>query len=141
MSFTFVFDTEAYDRNINDNLDTTNDTQTLFSSPSSIAEKYFAPQITLPPVGPGRIRREDVVYGSTRLKQILAAAAQRASFIHVFEQPHPSQKNNVTPMVYEPWLGVCYKVTFACSWPTQNGFLWKEPMLPCWTLTLEHIPM
>lgn len=81
----------------------------------TILGRYFGIVPSLPQLGPGRILREDVVYGSRRLQQIFSAAREGGAFVNLFEQAAKRQLRATAPAVYEPWLGVCFKVEFACD--------------------------
>lgn len=87
------------------------------SSPSedSILGRYFGVVRPLPNVGPGRIHREHLHFGSPRLKQIFEAARRGGSCVYLFEDPGPRQRSTLFPAAYEPWLGVNFKVEFACD--------------------------
>lgn len=111
LSFTFVFDPDKYTE------------QTEKSSPSSqespqqdsILSRYFGITPQVPRIGPGRIQREDVTYGSSRLQQIWSAARQEGSCVYLFEQPGALQRETIFSAAYEPWLGVCFKVEMTCD--------------------------
>ncbi|MED5020460.1 YqhG family protein [Paenibacillus chibensis] len=108
LSFTFVFDPEQYDQ------------KAQLASPQqpqqdSILSRYFGTAPLVPQIGPGRIQREDVLYGSSRLQQIWNAARQEGSCLYLFEQPAALQRETLFSAAYEPWLGVCYKVEMACD--------------------------
>ncbi|RRJ65166.1 hypothetical protein EHV15_21295 [Paenibacillus oralis] len=77
--------------------------------------RYFGPLRPLPVLGPGRIQREELTFGSSRLKQIFEAAKRGGRFVYLFEEPGPRQRTALLPAAYEPWLGVCYKVEFCCD--------------------------
>ncbi|CAH1214966.1 YqhG family protein [Paenibacillus sp. JJ-223] len=121
MSFTFVFDPEAYQRSL-EAAEAASAASQAPNSPAaggeakeSILGRYFGIAPALPQLGPGRILREDVVYGSRRLQQIFGAAREGGSYVNLFEQPAKRQLNASAPSLYEPWLGVCFKVEFACD--------------------------
>ncbi len=81
----------------------------------TILGRYFGITPALPQLGPGRILREDVVYGSRRLQQIFDAAREGGAYVNLFEQAPKRQLRAAALAVYEPWLGVCFKVEFACD--------------------------
>lgn len=135
MSFTFVFDPAAHQQAIE-----AAEAKAAQASPSlsasqsgpvgtgsagsgsgpdapkeTILGRYFGITPALPQLGPGRILREDVVYGSRRLQQIFEAARGGGAFVNLFEQAPKRQLRAAAPAVYEPWLGVCFKVEFACD--------------------------
>ncbi|PYE52329.1 hypothetical protein HUB98_27330 [Paenibacillus barcinonensis] len=122
MSFTFVFDPEAYQQMME-----VAEAKVKAAQPASAANetgsnapkdtilgKYFGITPSMPQLGP-RILREDVVYGSRRLQQIFAAARDGGAFVNLFEQAAKRQIRATAPAVYEPWLGVCFKIEFACD--------------------------
>ncbi|WP_017689329.1 YqhG family protein [Paenibacillus sp. PAMC 26794] len=133
MSFTFIFDPDSYQQAIEaaeakaaqasppvvPNPDGTNGVTN--GSPQgdppkeTILGRYFGITPSLPQLGPGRILREEVVYGSRRLQQIFGAACEGGAFVNLFEQAAKRQLRATAPAVYEPWLGVCFKVEFACD--------------------------
>lgn len=124
MSFSFVFDPEGYDKMNATTQSTTaqitniQDTNTQAINPSGqpdLLNRYYGSLPPLPVLGPGRIRREDIHFGSARLRQIFNAVKQSGSCVYLFEDPGPRQKTTLFPASYEPWLAVCWKVEFACD--------------------------
>jgi len=130
LSFTFVFDPEKYDDPAaRTRLPT--DSALLVppggtSAPGvpaapaadpqdGILARYFGVTPTVPWVGPGMIRREDIIYGSKRLRQIWAAARDEGKSLYLFEDPGMRQRSTLFSASYEPWLGVCYKVEMTCD--------------------------
>lgn len=106
MSYTFVFDPEKYDAGkVKDPL----------SGEDNILGRHFGAVRPLPILGPGRIQRENLLFGSSRLKQIFDASRRGGSYVYVFETPGQRQKMTLLPAAYEPWLSVCFKVEFACD--------------------------
>lgn len=81
----------------------------------SILARYFGIVPALPRIGPGMIRREDVIYGSKRLRQIWTAAREEGKCLQLFEDPGSRQRMTLFSAAYEPWLGVCYKVEMTCD--------------------------
>ncbi|WP_440961969.1 YqhG family protein [Paenibacillus nitricinens] len=81
----------------------------------SILARYFGIVPALPRIGPGMIRREDIIYGSKRLQQIWSAAQDEGKCLYLFEDPGNRQRNTLFSAAYEPWLGVCYKVEMSCD--------------------------
>ncbi|WP_019911766.1 YqhG family protein [Paenibacillus sp. HW567] len=81
----------------------------------SLLARYFGNVPALPRIGPGMIRREDVIYGSKRLRQIWAAAREEGKCLQLFEDPGRRQRLTLFSAAYEPWLGVCYKVEMTCD--------------------------
>ncbi|WP_458460662.1 YqhG family protein [Paenibacillus sp.] len=133
MSFTFIFDPDSYQQAIE-----AAEAKAAQASPSVVPDpagtngvtngspqgeppketilgRYFGITPSLPQLGPGRILREEVVYGSRRLQQIFGAAREGGAFVNLFEQAAKRQLRATAPAVYEPWLGVCFKVEFACD--------------------------
>ncbi|MFC9707807.1 YqhG family protein [Paenibacillus sp. NPDC056933] len=122
MSFTFVFDPDAHQQALE-----AAEAKTAQSAPpagtnpgaeapkDTILGRYFGIVPSLPQLGPGRILKEDVVYGSRRLQQIFNAAREGGEYVNLFEQAAKRQLRATAPAVYEPWLGVCFKVEFACD--------------------------
>lgn len=118
MSFSFVFDPEGYDK-MNANTQPTNtlatNTLSVTNGQPDLLNRYYGSLPPLPVLGPGRIRREDIHFGSARLRQIFNAVKQSGSCVYLFEDPGPRQKTTLFPASYEPWLAVCWKVEFACD--------------------------
>lgn len=81
----------------------------------SILARYFGIVPALPRIGPGMIRREDVTYGSKRLRQIWSAARDEGRCLQLFEDPGLRQRTTLFSAAYEPWLAVCYKVEMTCD--------------------------
>ncbi|GAA0375850.1 YqhG family protein [Paenibacillus motobuensis] len=134
MSFSFVFDAEAYEalQERNDSKDsakpgagsgpsqlgsTHNAGQppAAGSADDSVLGRYFGPVRPLPILGPGRIQKEVLTFGSPRLKQIFMAARQGGRCVYLFEDPGQRQRMTLFPASYEPWLGVCFKLEFCCD--------------------------
>ncbi|OMF17116.1 hypothetical protein BK131_03855 [Paenibacillus amylolyticus] len=127
MSFTFIFDPDSYQQAIEaaeakaaqtspaGTNGATNGNPPSEPPKDTILGRYFGITPSLPQLGPGRILREDVVYGSRRLQQIFGAAREGGAFVNLFEQAAKRQLRATAPAVYEPWLGVCFKVEFACD--------------------------
>ncbi|MFS0869863.1 YqhG family protein [Paenibacillus xylanilyticus] len=134
MSFTFVFDPAAHQQaieaaeartaqastppsasQVNSGGLNAGSGSTSDAPKDTILGRYFGITPALPQLGPGRILREDVVYGSRRLQQIFDAAREGGAYVNLFEQAPKRQLRAAAPAVYEPWLGVCFKVEFACD--------------------------
>ncbi|MDQ0657290.1 YqhG family protein [Paenibacillus sp. W2I17] len=129
MSFTFIFDPDSYQQaieaaeakaaqaspNATETNGITNGSPQGEPPKETILGRYFGITPSLPQLGPGRILREEVVYGSRRLQQIFGAAREGGAFVNLFEQAAKRQLRATAPAVYEPWLGVCFKVEFACD--------------------------
>ncbi|CQR55020.1 YqhG family protein [Paenibacillus riograndensis] len=81
----------------------------------SILARFFGVVPALPRIGPGMIRREDIIYGSKRLRQIWAAARDEGKCLQLFEDPGSRQRMTLFSAAYEPWLAVCYKVEMSCD--------------------------
>lgn len=69
----------------------------------------------LPVLGPNRIQREELHFGSPRLKQIFEAAKRGGRCVYLFEDPGSMQRRTLLPAAYEPWLGVLFKIEFCCD--------------------------
>lgn len=82
---------------------------------NTILGRYFGIVPSLPRLGPGLIRREDVGYGSRRLRQIWSAAREEGRYLYLFEEPGGEQRSAPVPAAYEPWLGLCCKIEFTCD--------------------------
>lgn len=112
MTFSFIFDAERH-KQLED--------QKASSQPEpspqedTILGRHFGAVRPLPILGPGRIQREEMHFGSPRLKQIFAAARQGGRSVYLFEDPGPRQRSTLLPAAYEPWLGVHLKVEFSCD--------------------------
>lgn len=121
LSFTFVFDPEKYDSQpvVEPKIPAppvAGAPNTPSTNPEdSILARYFGVIPTLPRIGPGMIRREDIIYGSKRLRQIWNAARDEGKCLYLFENPGSRQRNTLFSAAYEPWLGVCYKVEMTCD--------------------------
>lgn len=81
----------------------------------TILGRYFGIVPELPRLGPNLIRREDVLYGSRRLKQIWQAARDEGRCLHLFEETSPRQRDTLFSASYEPWLAVCHRVEMSCD--------------------------
>lgn len=129
MSFTFVFDKETYDEELaaqealrhSGSLGTPGgaigqpQTNGIANADNSLLSRYMGALPPMPQLGPNRILREDVIYGSRRLQQIFAAAKDGGRYVNLFELPLQRQLNARTPVMYESWLGACFKVEFTCD--------------------------
>ncbi|GAB6988670.1 YqhG family protein [Paenibacillus pini] len=120
LSFTFVFEPDKYasiDHHSLHSASLANTANAATHPPQqdSILSRYFGFVPPVNRVGPGRIPREDVTYGSSRLQQIWAAARQEGACVYLFEQTSPLQRDTIFSAAYEPWLGVCFKVEMACD--------------------------
>jgi len=126
MSFAFIFDSEAYEalqEQSNDKNSTnsrplqsvTGQPPAAGTSDDSVLGRYFGPIRPLPVLGPGRIQKEVLTFGSSRLKQIFMAARQGGRCVYLFEDPGQRQRMTLFPAAYEPWLGVCFKLEFCCD--------------------------
>lgn len=109
MSFCFIFDPEKH-RELED----------ASAAPSTghtdpVLDRHFGAVRPLPVLGPGRIQREEITFGSPRLKQIFAAARQGGRQVYLFENPGHLQRRTLLSAAYEPWLGVQYKIEFCCD--------------------------
>ncbi len=85
------------------------------SPEDTLLDRYYGPVRPLPILGPGRIQREELTFGSSRLRQIFEAAKRGGRYVYLFEEPGTRQRLALLPAAYEPWLGVCFKVEFCCD--------------------------
>ncbi|NGM84468.1 hypothetical protein G5B47_18825 [Paenibacillus sp. 7124] len=116
LSFTFVFDPEKYDAaNNGAATEGAGNPPTVAGPNDGILSRYFGVAPMLPRLGPGLIRREDVTYGSRRLRQIWSAAQTEGKCLHLFEVPGSLQRKTLFSAAYEPWLAVCFKVELSCD--------------------------
>ncbi|MCM3783080.1 YqhG family protein [Neobacillus mesonae] len=121
MSFTFIFDAEAHQKaeeaakaNIKSEAGAELGTAGA-DGKDTILGRYFGMAPSLPQIGPGRVLRENIVYGSSRLKQIFTASREGGAYVNLFEQSSKRQINAAIPKSYEPWLGVCFKIEYSCD--------------------------
>ncbi|MDU4694640.1 MULTISPECIES: YqhG family protein [Paenibacillus] len=120
MSFSFVFDPEALQaaeaaKAAQDNPSLGPQQQMEAAQEDTLLGRYFGAVRPLPVLGPGRIQREELAFGSPRLKQIFEAARRGGRYVYLFEEPGQRQRMALLPAAYEPWLGVCFKVEFCCD--------------------------
>ncbi|WP_068786234.1 YqhG family protein [Paenibacillus phocaensis] len=120
MSFSFVFDPEAHQAAENAKAARESPSpgpqqQMEAAQEDALLGRYFGAVRPLPVLGPGRIQREELAFGSPRLKQIFEAARKGGRFVYLFEEPGQRQRLALLPAAYEPWLGVCFKVEFCCD--------------------------
>ncbi|AIQ63578.1 hypothetical protein PSTEL_11295 [Paenibacillus stellifer] len=120
---------------------------TLAGTPQEgILSRYFGVAPLLPRLGPGLIRREDVVFGSKRLRQIWAAARSEGRCLYLFEEPGAVQRRTIFPAAYEPWLAVCFKIELSCDLKREELHFIGVSLLSGeirerFEHTLEEIPM
>ncbi|MBJ6364291.1 YqhG family protein [Paenibacillus sp. GCM10012307] len=62
-----------------------------------------------------RIPRDDVHFGSKRLKQLFEAARGQGSYVYLFQEPDTRSRNPFESTPYTPWLGINIKVEFQCD--------------------------
>ncbi|MDY8024665.1 YqhG family protein [Paenibacillus polymyxa] len=116
MSFTFIFDGEAYRTEQERLADQTPPTPVSGNAAQDqVMGRYFGHVPTLPQLGAGRILQEELRYGNRRLHQIFEAARDGGKYVYLFEQPDARQLSARSPVVYEAWLSICYKIEFACD--------------------------
>ncbi|WP_028537992.1 YqhG family protein [Paenibacillus sp. J14] len=118
MSFSFIFDPEAHQaaEKAKAAREQANAGQPMETAQEdTLLGRYFGAVRPLPVLGPGRIQREELAFGSPRLKQIFEAARKGGRYVYLFEEPGPRQRTALLPAAYEPWLGVCFKVEFCCD--------------------------
>jgi hypothetical protein len=104
MTFTFVFDAKK--------LEELEPAKPPAAPADSILGRYFGVSVT---ANPGRIPREELVFGSRRLMQIFSACRQKGRFVQLFEEPGQARLRSLVPNAYSSWLCVNYKVEFACD--------------------------
>lgn len=109
MSFCFIFDPEKYRE-----LEGSSSAPTAGTT-DPVLDRHFGAVRPLPVLGPGRIQKEEITFGSPRLKQIFAAARQGGRQVYLFENPGRLQRSTLLSAAYEPWLGVQYKLEFCCD--------------------------
>lgn len=120
MSFSFIFDPEAHRaaeeaKAAREPAGSDPQQQMEAAREDTLLGRYFGAVRPLPVLGPGRIQREELAFGSPRLKQIFEAARKGGRFVYLFEEPGQRQRMALLPAAYEPWLGVCFKVEFCCD--------------------------
>lgn len=119
MSFSFIFDPEAHqaaeEAKAAREQGPGPPQQMEAAQEDTLLGRYFGAVRPLPMLGPGRIQREELAFGSPRLKQIFEAARRGGRYVYLFEEPGQRQRMALLPAAYEPWLGVCFKVEFCCD--------------------------
>lgn len=114
LSFSFVFDPAKYDERLAKQAETTRNAQPG-GGQDALLSRYYGNAPVLPVIGPGRIQREDVLYGSRRLSQIWDASREEGRCVYLFEQPDEERRPKTRSAALEQWLGVCFKVEFSCD--------------------------
>ncbi|GGH16257.1 YqhG family protein [Paenibacillus segetis] len=118
MSFSFIFDPQKHQADLDLQAAESaalGTTGTTAPQEDSILGRYFGVVRPLPILGPGRIQREELTFGSPRLQQIFAAAQRGGRCVYLFEDPGQRQRMTLLPAAYEPWLAVCFKVELSCD--------------------------
>ncbi|MUG43586.1 YqhG family protein [Paenibacillus woosongensis] len=110
MSFKFVFDAERHDAEL-----AAAEQDAPKPQEDQLLGRHYGAIRPLPVLGPARIQREDLAFGSPRLKQIFDAALRRGRCVYLFESASPKQRMTLLPAAYEPWLGVNFKIEFCCD--------------------------
>lgn len=110
MTFKFVFDAERHDAEL-----AAAEQSEPKPQEDQILGRHYGALRPLPVLGPARIQREDLAFGSPRLKQIFDAAHRRGRCVYLFENTAPRQRMTLLPAAYEPWLGVNFKIEFCCD--------------------------
>lgn len=110
MSFKFVFNPELHDAEL-----AAAEQNTPPPQEDEILGRHYGAVRPLPILGPGRVQREDIAFGSPRLKQIFNAALRGGRCVYLFENAAPRQRMTLLPAAYEPWLGVNFKIEFCCD--------------------------
>ncbi|MFC0329748.1 YqhG family protein [Paenibacillus sepulcri] len=62
-----------------------------------------------------RVPREDLHYGSHKLKQLFDSARHNGSYVCLFQEPEKRSAHPLQSTAYTAWLGVNLKVEFACD--------------------------
>jgi len=109
MTFSFIFDPERH----RETQEESGGGETAQEDP--LMSRHFGAVRPLPILGPNRVQREELHFGSPRLKQIFAAAKQGGRSVYLFEDPGPLQRETLVSAAYEPWLGVRFKLEFCCD--------------------------
>jgi hypothetical protein len=137
MSFTFIFDPdklraeaeakaakEQEDRDDQGNQAAASAPQMLGPSgqplvqagADSILGRYFGVAPGGPaPLGPGRIPREEVTFGSKRLLQLFDAVKSAGKFVQMFEEPDPAARSAAGSAGYGSYLCVNAKIELECD--------------------------
>lgn len=84
------------------------------ASQDTILGRYFGIVVPPPVMGPGRIQRDDVTYGSRRLEQLFQVVKEGGRFVQMFEEPGAAARGPAS-VAYTSWLGVNLKVEFLCD--------------------------
>lgn len=111
LSFTFVFDPPAYDERVAKQ----NGSAAAGGGQDAVLSRYYGTAPLLPVLGPGRIQREDIVYGSRRLSQIWEASREEGRCVYLFEQLDEERRPKTRSAALDQWLAVCFKVEFSCD--------------------------
>ena len=114
LSFSFVFDPGKYDERLAKQAESTQHKQPG-GGQDALLSRYYGTAPLLPVIGPGRIQREDIIYGSRRLAQIWDASREEGKCVYLFEQPGEGQRPKARSAPYEQWLGICFKAEFSCD--------------------------
>ncbi|UNK17033.1 YqhG family protein [Paenibacillus sp. N3/727] len=114
LSFSFVFDPPKYDERLAKQAESIQVSQPG-GGQDPLLSRYYGSAPVLPVIGPGRIQREDIIYGSRRLAQIWDASREEGKCVYLFEQPGEEQRPKTRSAPYEQWLGICFKVEFSCD--------------------------
>ncbi|WP_422657623.1 YqhG family protein [Paenibacillus sp. EC2-1] len=114
LSFSFVFDPPKYDERLLKQTELS-PTKPQAGAQDPLLSRYYGSAPILPVIGPGRIQREDILYGSRRLAQIWDASREEGNYMFMFEQPADPQRPKARSAPYEQWLGICFKAEFSCD--------------------------
>lgn len=119
MTFTFVFDEEAFEAAEQRKRNQTRETA---ANPAAQAQndtilgRYLGITPTVVQYAPGQPRKETIRFGCGRLDQIFRTVKENGRFVNLFEQPpHSGIRRASGPMAYTSWLCVNYKVAFICD--------------------------
>lgn len=114
LSFTFVFDPPAYDDRVA-KLNQQSGSAKAGGGQDAVLSRYYGSAPLLPVLGPGRIQREDIAYGSRRLSQIWEASREEGRCVYLFEQLDEERRPKTRSAALDQWLAVCFKVEFSCD--------------------------
>lgn len=114
MSFTFVFNEEPEKQQLPKKTDPAAERRASDTHADTILGRYLGvvPTYTAPGSGP---RKELLTYGSRRLDQIFAVVQEQGKYVMLYEDVPPQTNGFQHSKAYTSWLGVNYKVEFACD--------------------------
>ncbi|MGG4345682.1 YqhG family protein [Paenibacillus lautus] len=122
LSFNFVFDPEKYDERLAKTQEAETKAQLAAPAQDPLLARFYGNAPVLPILGPGRIQRENIGYGSSRLAQIWNASREEGKCVYLFQQRDTEPRPRARSTPYEQWLGVCFKVEFSCDLKREELF-------------------